>query len=99
MPLQGAAVRELFALWALELGCCRVLLQEPAVLLSACCLRFGTCCRVPLKGAAVRVLFELFALWSLVAGAAAGCRFRVPLLWSAAHGFFVLSGGSAGVTC
>ena len=31
-------------------------------------------CRVPLQGAAIRVLFVLCVLWSLIAGAAAGCR-------------------------
>ena len=51
-------------------------------LLSECCLRFELCCLCrPLQGAAVKALF---ALWSLVAGAAAGCRFRVPLQGAAA---------------
>ena len=46
------------------------------------------------------MLFVLFALWSLVAGAAAGCCCIVPLQGAAAleccHGFFFAPGVSLG---
>lgn len=106
VQLQGAAARWCCqsAVCALELGCwsCRrVPLQSAAerhcCQSAVCALEFCWLWRA-LQGAAVKGLFLLWSLVPgadakvLVQGAAAGRRFRMPLLWNAARVFFAIWG-------
>ena len=95
VPLQGAAAGHSAACrWCrCRAECrCRVPLQSAAAKRccqsAVCALSFVACavrCKVLLSKRCLR-----FGAWLLVPlqGAASGCHFRVPLLWSAAHGFF-----------
>ena len=76
-PLQGAAVKSLFALWSLV--ACAVRCK---VLLSKCCLRFGAWLLVPLQGAPAGCCLQGAVLLSQEIDC--GCRFRVPLQGAAA---------------